>query len=86
MFIGDPYLFSVLACTALNQTEQAIEIVAMTMGIYLTLSLLSSALMNLYNRRVALVARLYECKVISARSTAAIKCRWRGLLVTQEFV
>lgn len=55
MAIGYPDLVSVFAGTTLNQTGQAIEIIAMTMGVYLTLSLLTSALMNLYNRKVALV-------------------------------
>ncbi|HHF2856300.1 amino acid ABC transporter permease [Vibrio diabolicus] len=57
MAIGYPDLVSVFAGTTLNQTGQAIEIIAMTMGVYLTLSLITSALMNLYNRKVALVER-----------------------------
>ncbi|MCZ4294543.1 amino acid ABC transporter permease [Vibrio sinaloensis] len=57
MAIGYPDLVSVFAGTTLNQTGQAIEIIAMTMGVYLTLSLVTSALMNLYNKKVALVER-----------------------------
>ena len=57
MAIGYPDLVSVFAGTTLNQTGQAIEIIAMTMGVYLGLSLLTSALMNIYNRKVALVER-----------------------------
>ncbi|MDN3701744.1 amino acid ABC transporter permease [Vibrio artabrorum] len=57
MAIGYPDLVSVFAGTTLNQTGQAIEVIAMTMGVYLTLSLLTSALMNIYNRKVALVER-----------------------------
>ncbi|OEE74245.1 amino acid ABC transporter permease [Vibrio genomosp. F6] len=57
MAIGYPDLVSVFAGTTLNQTGQAIEIIAMTMGVYLTLSILTSALMNIYNRKVALVER-----------------------------
>jgi len=57
MAIGYPDLVSVFAGTTLNQTGQAIEIIAMTMGVYLSLSLLTSLLMNLYNRKVALVER-----------------------------
>ncbi|MEF1170303.1 amino acid ABC transporter permease, partial [Vibrio campbellii] len=57
MAIGYPDLVSVFAGTTLNQTGQAIEIIAMTMGVYLTLSLITSALMNVYNRKVALVER-----------------------------
>ncbi|WP_420895595.1 ABC transporter permease subunit [Vibrio cincinnatiensis] len=57
MAIGYPDLVSVFAGTTLNQTGQAIEIIAMTMGVYLALSLLTSALMNIYNRKVALVEK-----------------------------
>jgi len=41
----------------LNQTGQAIECIAITMTVYLTISLLISLAMNQYNRRVALVER-----------------------------
>ncbi|SDG95135.1 amino acid ABC transporter membrane protein 1, PAAT family (TC 3.A.1.3.-) [Vibrio xiamenensis] len=57
MAIGYPDLVSVFAGTTLNQVGQSIEIIAMTMGVYLALSLFTSALMNLYNRKVALVER-----------------------------
>lgn len=57
MAIGYPDLVSVFAGTTLNQTGQAIEIIAMTMGVYLSLSLLTSLLMNIYNKKVALVER-----------------------------
>lgn len=52
--IGYPDLVAVFAGTVLNQTGQAIEILTLTMAIYLTLSLITSALMNLYNRAHAL--------------------------------
>ena len=55
--IGYPDLFAVFAGTTLNQTGQAIEIIAITMAVYLTISLVTSALMNLYNARVRLVER-----------------------------
>lgn len=55
--IGYPDLVSTFAGTVLNQTGQAIECIAITMAVYLTISLLISLLMNLYNRRVALVER-----------------------------
>jgi general L-amino acid transport system permease protein len=55
--IGYPELVNVFSGTALNQTGRAIEIIAMTMAVYLTLSLLTSAIMNWYNARVALVER-----------------------------
>jgi general L-amino acid transport system permease protein len=50
--IGYPDLFSVFAGTALSQTGQAIEIIAITMGVYLLISLITSALMNIYNWRL----------------------------------
>jgi general L-amino acid transport system permease protein len=55
--IGYPDFFAVFAGTTLNQTGQAIEIIAMTMAVYLVISLITSGLMNLYNRRMALVER-----------------------------
>jgi|GraSoiStandDraft_48_1057284.scaffolds.fasta_scaffold16312_4 general L-amino acid transport system permease protein len=51
--IGYPDLVSV-ANTALNQTGRAFECIAVIMAVYLLLSLLTSALMNRYNARVAL--------------------------------
>jgi general L-amino acid transport system permease protein len=50
--IGYPDLVSVFAGTALNQTGQAIEIIGITMGVYLTLSLITSAIMSFYNWRL----------------------------------
>jgi general L-amino acid transport system permease protein len=50
--IGYPDLFSVFAGTALSQTGQAVEIIAMTMAVYLAISLVTSALMNLYGWRI----------------------------------
>jgi general L-amino acid transport system permease protein len=55
--IGYPDLVSIVAGTTLNQTGQAVEAIAMTMAVYLTLSLLISLFMNWYNRRIALVER-----------------------------
>jgi general L-amino acid transport system permease protein len=55
--IGYPDLFAVFAGTALNQTGQAIEIIAITMAVYLLISLITSLLMNWYNERVRLVER-----------------------------
>lgn len=55
--IAYPDLVSVFAGTALNQTGQAVEILLMTMLTYLALSLLTSAFMNWYNARMALVER-----------------------------
>lgn len=55
--IGYPDLVSVFMGTTLNQTGQAVEVVAITMAVYLTISLAISVLMNLYNRAVALQER-----------------------------
>src|SRR5690606_28517371 len=44
--IGYPDFFYVFAGTTLNQTGQAIEIIAITMAVYLTLSLLTALFMN----------------------------------------
>jgi general L-amino acid transport system permease protein len=55
--IGYPDLFAVFAGTTLNQTGQAIEIIAITMAVYLSLSLATSVLMNWYNSRVQSVDR-----------------------------
>lgn len=52
--IGYPDLVAVFMGTTLNQTGRAVEIVAMTMAVYLAMSLLISLGMNLYNRSVAL--------------------------------
>jgi general L-amino acid transport system permease protein len=48
--VGYPDLVSI-AATSLNQTGRAIECIALVMACYLTLSLLTSAAMNVYNRR-----------------------------------
>jgi general L-amino acid transport system permease protein len=55
--IGYPDFVNVFTGIVLNQTGQAVEVIAMTMGVYLTLSLLTSGFMNWYNRRMALVER-----------------------------
>jgi general L-amino acid transport system permease protein len=55
--IGYPDMVSLFAGTVLNQTGQSIETIAMTMSVYLAISLSISLLMNIYNRRIALVER-----------------------------
>jgi general L-amino acid transport system permease protein len=55
--IGYPDLFAVFAGTTLNQTGQAIEIIAITMAVYLAISLLTSALMNWYNAHIRVTER-----------------------------
>jgi general L-amino acid transport system permease protein len=54
--IGYPDLVNI-SNTALNQTGRAVECIALVMAVYLSLSLLTAALMNAYNRRVALKER-----------------------------
>ena len=55
--IGYPDLVATFGGTTLNQTGQAIECIALTMLVYLTISLTISLIMNIYNRRIALVER-----------------------------
>ncbi|MDP3411165.1 MAG: amino acid ABC transporter permease [Bosea sp. (in: a-proteobacteria)] len=55
--IGYPDLVQVFTGTVLNQTGQALEVVAITMAVYLTISLVTSLIMNIYNKRMALVER-----------------------------
>ena len=55
--IAYPDLVSVFSGTVLNQTGQAVEVIAITMTIYLSLSLFTSLIMNWYNRHMALVER-----------------------------
>ena len=55
--IGYPDLFAVAGSTILNQTGREIEMFTLIMGTYLSLSLITSLLMNIYNRRIRLVER-----------------------------
>ncbi len=55
--IAYPELVSVFTGTVLNQTGQAVEIISITMAVYLSISLGISAFMNWYNARMALVER-----------------------------
>jgi general L-amino acid transport system permease protein len=57
VFVGYPDLVQVFTGTVLNQTGQAVEVVAVTMAVYLTISLVTSLVMNWYNNRIALVER-----------------------------
>jgi general L-amino acid transport system permease protein len=54
--VGYPDLVSI-STTSLNQTGRAIESIALVMLAYLTLSLLTAAIMNWYNRRAAIRER-----------------------------
>jgi general L-amino acid transport system permease protein len=55
--IGYPDLVQVFAGSVLNITGQAVEVIAITMAVYLTISLATSLLMNLYGRLTAIVER-----------------------------
>ena len=55
--IAYPDIVSVFAGTTLTQVGQAVEIIFITMMIYLSLSLLTSWAMNRYNARMALVGQ-----------------------------
>jgi general L-amino acid transport system permease protein len=55
--IGYPDLVSVFAGTVLNQTNQAVEVILITMGVYLAISLATAFAMNAFNARMALVER-----------------------------
>ena len=55
--IAYPELVSVFTGTILNQTGQAVEIISITMAVYLSISLGISMIMNWYNAKMALVER-----------------------------
>jgi general L-amino acid transport system permease protein len=55
--IGYPDFVQIFTGTVLNQTGQAVEIVVLTMAVYLAISLVTSLAMNWYNARIALTER-----------------------------
>jgi general L-amino acid transport system permease protein len=55
--VGYPDLVAVFAGTTLSQTGQAIEVIAITMAIYLAISLVTSGLMNWYNAQIRVAER-----------------------------
>jgi general L-amino acid transport system permease protein len=55
--IGYPDFVQIFTGTVLNQTGQAVEVVVITLAVYLALSLTTSVAMNWYNARVAYVGR-----------------------------
>jgi general L-amino acid transport system permease protein len=55
--IGYPDLVQIFAGTVLNITGQAVEVIAITMAVYLAISLFTSLVLNWYNARIALVER-----------------------------
>jgi len=55
--IGYPDLVQVFAGSVLNITGQAVEVIAITMAVYLAISLVTSLVMNLYGRTTVIVER-----------------------------
>ncbi|MBV9249361.1 MAG: ABC transporter permease subunit [Acetobacteraceae bacterium] len=55
--VAYPELFQIFAGTVLQQTAREIESMAILVAIFLSINLVTSAFMNWYNRRVALVGR-----------------------------
>ncbi len=55
--IAYPDLVAVFAGTALNQSGRVLEIMSITLAVYLLISLITSLFMNWFNQRVALVSR-----------------------------
>lgn len=55
--VGYPEMVSLFSGTVLNQTGQAPEVMAITMTVYLAISISISLLMNGYNKRIALIER-----------------------------
>jgi len=55
--IGYPDFVQIFTGTVLNQTGQAVEVVVITLAVYLALSFITSAAMNWYNARIAIVGR-----------------------------
>jgi general L-amino acid transport system permease protein len=55
--IGYPDFAQIFTGTVLNQTGQAVEVVAITLAVYLAISLATALAMNIYQARVALVQR-----------------------------
>jgi general L-amino acid transport system permease protein len=57
VFIGYPDLVQIFAGTVLNQTQAAVQVMAITMAVYLAISLAVSAAINAYSAHYALVER-----------------------------
>jgi len=55
--VAYPELYQIFAGTAMMQSNRELESMALLMGVFLAINLIVSALMNWYNRRVALVVR-----------------------------
>src|SRR6476646_9131932 len=57
VFIGYPDLVQIFAGTVLNQTGAAVQVIFITMAVYLAISLATSAVMNLYAGHTAIRER-----------------------------
>jgi len=57
VFIGYPDLVQIFAGTVLNQTQAAVQVMAITMGVYLAISLTVATALNAFNARYALRGR-----------------------------
>jgi general L-amino acid transport system permease protein len=57
VFIGYPDLVQIFAGTVLNQTQAAVQVMAITMAVYLFISLAVAMALNLFNVRYALKER-----------------------------
>jgi general L-amino acid transport system permease protein len=57
VFIGYPDLVQIFAGTVLNQTQAAVQVMAITMAVYLAISLAVATALNVFNARYALKGR-----------------------------
>ncbi len=57
VFVGYPDLVQIFAGTVLNQTQAAVQVMAITMAVYLVISLAVAAALNAFNARYALKER-----------------------------
>ncbi|WP_348632698.1 amino acid ABC transporter permease [Mesorhizobium sp. M1A.F.Ca.IN.020.06.1.1] len=57
VFIGYPDLVQIFAGTVLNQTGAAVQVMAITLAVYLAISIVTSLAMNAFNRHFAIVER-----------------------------
>jgi general L-amino acid transport system permease protein len=57
VFIGYPDLVQIFTGTVLNQTQAAVQVMAITMGVYLVISLAVATALNAFNARYALKGR-----------------------------
>jgi general L-amino acid transport system permease protein len=56
IFIGYPELFFI-GKTTINQAGRAVQIFGVIMAVYLSISLMTSLILNIYNKRIQLVER-----------------------------